>query len=177
FYRLTMKPLWNLLASALERGLFVDEGDTETEIEPFLEDVAELQEDLDAQHTRARADFHGGAISLDRYRELIGEDALPKEQGDLHVMPMNLVPFIVDGESVGALESPAGTAETEDPDDDDKEEVAEPKKDNPDDWETEEPGEGGEGKSILDCSDAQIHAMIGASTGGNGKDAGSNGDA
>ncbi len=172
FYRLTMKPLWNLLASALERGLFVDEDDSETEVEPSIEDVAELQEDLDAQHTRARADFHGGAISLDRYRELIGEDALPKKQGDLYVMPMNIVPFIVDGES---LESPAETTETEDPDDD--EEAAAPEGDNPDDWETEEPGEGGESKSILDCSDAQIHAMIGAPSGGNGKDAGGNGDA
>lgn len=174
FYRLTMKPLWNLLASALERGLFVDEDDTETEVEPNLEDVAELQEDLDAQHTRARADFHGGAISLDRYRELIGEDALPKKQGDLYVMPMNLVPFIVDGESMGALETPVETpaepAEEEPGNSGDDNDADE---DNPDDWETEEPADGGaepeggngDGKSILECSDKQIHAMIG----GNGK--------
>ncbi|KKN10480.1 hypothetical protein LCGC14_1036290, partial [marine sediment metagenome] len=42
FYSTTMKPLWNLLASGYERGLLIDEGDDETEVEPFLDDIPEL---------------------------------------------------------------------------------------------------------------------------------------
>lgn len=53
--------------------------------------VRVLQEDEDKKHARAREDFKAGGMMLDEFREAIGLPPLPKKQGQLFAVPINLV--------------------------------------------------------------------------------------
>ncbi|KKM99011.1 hypothetical protein LCGC14_1152240 [marine sediment metagenome] len=106
-----------------------------------------------------RLDVDDGYLEVLVGREPIGKD------GELRVMPMNLVPFIAEGNMIAAEEpEPASTPGDGDDADEDK----------PNDWEAEEPGEADaedadDGKSIIDLSSAHVRTMMGVGTGGNGE--------
>jgi len=89
FYQDTMEPLWKWMSSTLERGMYRNEG-KEEEVEPNLDDVPELQEDVDAIHARAREDYHAGLITKNRALEILGEPTIGKA-GDIYALPMNII--------------------------------------------------------------------------------------
>jgi len=89
FYQDTMVPIWKWMSSTLERGMYRNEG-KEEEVEPNLDDVPELQEDVDAIHARAREDYHAGLITKNRALEILGEPTIGKA-GDIYALPMNII--------------------------------------------------------------------------------------
>lgn len=53
--------------------------------------VAVLQEPANEAHDRARENFKAGGLTVDRYREIIGEEPLPKGQGDVLMIPSTVI--------------------------------------------------------------------------------------
>jgi len=92
FYADTMVPIWDWIASSLERGLFHSEGLSD-EVEADYGHIPELQEDEDKLHERARSDWLAGGLTLDQYLEKIGEEAVGGDAGEARILPMNMVPF------------------------------------------------------------------------------------
>jgi hypothetical protein len=52
--------------------------------------VLALQEDADKRHTRVRADYQAGLLTLDEARQDIGMQPLPKGQGDVFAVPFSI---------------------------------------------------------------------------------------
>lgn len=94
FYTETMRPQWDWMASGLERGLFRNEDDPDTEVEADYDDIPELQEDLDTLHERVLKDFHGGLLTLDQALAATDREELGSAKGgDVRLIPMSLVEF------------------------------------------------------------------------------------
>jgi HK97 family phage portal protein len=93
FYQGTMAPLWSLVDAAFTRGLLRDEGEQNDALQCYHDtgDVRALQDDEAEIADRAVKLFSAGLITRNRAREIVGEDALRPEQGDVFVMPMSLI--------------------------------------------------------------------------------------
>jgi len=79
-----MAPLWDYIEDALTRQLGTDFGLKEGERFDFdLSQVAALQEDQDALHTRAAQDLSSGGVLVNEYREMIGLG--PVEDGNVYL--------------------------------------------------------------------------------------------
>lgn len=94
FYRGTMVPVWQFLATALARGLLWNEpteDDKSLEMRCNTDDVEALQEEAAQRSTRAVTLLHGGVTTLGQACELAGVDA--PEDEDLagsRWMPMGM---------------------------------------------------------------------------------------
>jgi HK97 family phage portal protein len=126
FYQDTMRSLWLLIADALERGLFLDEGDPETEIRPDFSDIPEMQEDQDKLHERVRKDWESGLIMLDEARVTIGMAELPDGNGQVFLKRMgyefvgeDLEPIIPVPEPLSSTAHLAGSEVVDEDDEDD----------------------------------------------------------
>lgn len=91
-YENFMIPSQRIISSEVRTQLL---GDFVPDIELFrvfydLSQVRVLQTDENELHTRAGTDFKNGLILLDEARDMIGMEALPKKQGQLFVVPMNI---------------------------------------------------------------------------------------
>ena len=103
FYVDTMRSLWEMMASAFERGLLIDEGEEELELKPNFDDIAEMQEDATARHARIRDDFHAGLLMWDEAIEAVDGKPLPGNMGKVYLVPMNLTPVTLTNEAGGSL--------------------------------------------------------------------------
>jgi HK97 family phage portal protein len=103
FYNDTMRSLWELMASAFERGLFIDEGETRLEIEPDFERIPEMQEDQSERHKRIRDDFHGGLLMWDEAVEMVGGKPLPGNMGKVYLLPMGLQQIAISPQAGGGV--------------------------------------------------------------------------
>jgi HK97 family phage portal protein len=71
--------------------------------------VPALQEDADAKHTRARSDFAAGGITLDEYRQSIGQEAIGGDLGTSIMLPFSAMPTPIGG----GLPADLGTTDDE----------------------------------------------------------------
>jgi hypothetical protein len=55
-----------------------------------MENVLALQDDVDTKQKRAKESLLAGGITLDEYREKIGEKPLDKDQGKVYFIPTNV---------------------------------------------------------------------------------------
>lgn len=79
-----VRPLWSYIEDELTHQLGADFGLTENQRFDFdLSEVASLQEDQTALHTRAAQDLASGGITLNEYRAMIGLPADP--DGDYYL--------------------------------------------------------------------------------------------
>jgi len=124
FYQDTMKPLWQWMASTLERGLYRNEGDKETEVEANLDDVPELQADKDAVHERTRKDYFGGLLTKNQALEAIGQPVIG-DAGEVYALPMNIIETPAGHLPLDTLPPPETVTETQAPDEVVPEEVVE----------------------------------------------------
>lgn len=101
FYETTMVPIWIMLQESFTKGLLRDEGD---EVSSFWYDTSKvkaLQVDEAMLADRAVKLFQGGLITRNKAREMIGEDTLPPEIGDVFVLPAGLIETPVTLPSIG----------------------------------------------------------------------------
>ncbi len=92
FYRGTMGPLWKWYAGALTRGLLWDQPwGNDLEFRYDTSQIKQLQEDEETVAKRSILLFHGGLITRNRARELVGEDPLPTPVGDVLAVPINML--------------------------------------------------------------------------------------
>lgn len=85
FVEQTLLPLWGLRDDKFNAQLLPDfSRNSNDRIVTNLEAVRALQQDQNALHTRANEDLASGGISLNEYRQMIGQKALPDEIGDCH---------------------------------------------------------------------------------------------
>ncbi len=93
FMQGTMVPLWSMLDRALTKGLIVDEdlGPRGEEVYSDTSNVRALQEDEDKRADRAGKLVAAGLMKVNEGRAMCGLDPLPPEQGDVFLIPMNLV--------------------------------------------------------------------------------------
>lgn len=84
-------PLRNRIDGVFTRGILSEFfGDDPTYDLAFdVSHVLALQEDKDALHTRARADFESGGIMLDEFRIETGREPLPNKQGQIFLVSFN----------------------------------------------------------------------------------------
>lgn len=109
FVEQTLAPLWALRDDKLNAQLLPDFTTMpSTSIKTDLTGVRALQEDQSALHTRANEDLASGGISLNEYRQMIGEDPLPEEIGDCHLVNGAFVPRSRLGEAP-AMPAPSTT--------------------------------------------------------------------
>jgi HK97 family phage portal protein len=120
FYNDTMKSLWELMASAFERGVLIDEGETDLEVKPDFERIPEMQEDETERHQRIRDDLAGGLLMWDEAIELVGGKPLPGNMGKVYYLPMGLQPVAISPEAGGIFQLPSGTEVDEDAEEDDE---------------------------------------------------------
>jgi len=93
FYSGKMTSVSQKVADGFSLGLLHAEGEEEFWLEPVFDDVAEMQEDQDSIHERARADWQVGGLTLDEFLEKIGTEVVGGEAGKVRVRPANLVEF------------------------------------------------------------------------------------
>lgn len=112
----TAEPLRTRLDGALTRSL-LPEFDTRPGISLQFDtsDVAALQEDEDAVHTRSREDLKAGIISLDESRQRVGEEPYGTELGRAHFLPFSVVATLPDAPIDVPAPAPATTPPPVDP--------------------------------------------------------------
>ena len=99
FYEGTMKPLWVHGADALTRGLLRAEGDTKHEIYFDLSEISQLQEDLDKVLDRAIKALQGSLITRNRAREMIGEEPLSEDLGEVILVKAGFTEQPINGQT------------------------------------------------------------------------------
>lgn len=93
----TANPLRARLDGALTRSLLPEFDSRPTvSLEFDTSQVDALQEDEDAVHARAREDFRAGGITLDEFRQAIGQDPLNNELGRSLFLSFSVVPTPID---------------------------------------------------------------------------------
>ena len=102
FYQDTMRSLWDMMASAFERGLLIDEGEDDLEMRANYDDIPEMQEDEDRRHERIRNDFHGGLMMWNKAIEAVGGEPLPGKMGEIYLWPMAVQPIEISNEPGGS---------------------------------------------------------------------------
>lgn len=85
-------PLRARIDGALTRGVLAEftGGDSAYDLAFDTDGILALQEDEDAKHTRVRADYQAGLITLNEARRGIGEVEIPT-QGDVLALPFSVV--------------------------------------------------------------------------------------
>ncbi len=93
FMQGTVVPLWSMLDAGYTRGLLADEGESDGRVEIYHDttQIRALQEDEDKRADRANGMLAAGAIMRNEHRKLVGLPPLPREQGDVFLMPMSTV--------------------------------------------------------------------------------------
>lgn len=98
FVQNTMVSLWIMLQESYTRNLLQNEGITDHWFHYDLSVVRQLQENEDELSDRALKQFHGGLITRNEGREMIGRDAFNKDVGDVTLQPINLIEVGLDGQ-------------------------------------------------------------------------------
>jgi HK97 family phage portal protein len=102
----TAEPLRDRIDGALSRSLLPEiDPRPNVSLEFDTSRVEALQENADAVHNRARADFTAGGMTLNDFRRRIGEDAIGGDLGNSLFLPFSVVPTLATG---GALPSEEG---------------------------------------------------------------------
>jgi hypothetical protein len=86
FYEDCLMPLQKRIAEALTRYLLPEFGDDpkQRRFRWNYEEVRVLRPDMDKESARATAEWQNDGITLNEYREKIGEDSVEGEEGDLY---------------------------------------------------------------------------------------------
>lgn len=85
-----VRPLWNYIEDELTHQLGPDFGLADNERFKFdLSEIAALQEDQNALHERANADLVSGGITVNEYREMIGQKPVP--DGNVYLRSSSIV--------------------------------------------------------------------------------------
>jgi HK97 family phage portal protein len=93
FVEQTLAPLWRLRDDKLNAQLLPEFSSIPSvSIATDLSVVRALQEDENKLHQRASDALESGGISLNEYRQMIGQDPLPSEIGDCHLISGRFVP-------------------------------------------------------------------------------------
>ncbi len=98
FVENTMVALWTMIEEALTRNLLQNEGIEDHWFRYDLSNVRQLQENEGEISDRALKQFHGGLITRNEGREMIGREAFDEEIGDVTLQPLGLVEIGTDGE-------------------------------------------------------------------------------
>ena len=112
-------PTWALLDGGFTRGLLRDEFEPQLEAYHDTSDVRGLRDDQDKAANRAVKLFAGGLVTRDEGRQMCGLDTIGGEEGELMVLPMNLLPSGEEEEDPpldNGLPTPAGDDPTGEPD-------------------------------------------------------------
>lgn len=106
-------PLRTRIAGGLGRALLPEfvGSDRSYRIAFDTSEILALQEDVDALHTRVRADWNDGLLMLDEARQELGRDELPSGQGQIFKVPFSvlLVPPAALTEAALPTAQPAAT--------------------------------------------------------------------
>lgn len=123
-YESCLIPVQRLLAADLNRQLIPEFGDRRKLRVGFdLSEVRVLQDDQNERHGRAREDLKAGLVTLNQALQMIGEDAVDGEAGDVRYIPTTVTVKAMDallpepvpaalepGQTSPALPATAGTA-------------------------------------------------------------------
>lgn len=95
----TANPLRARLDGALTRSLLPEfDSRPNVSLEFDTSQVDALQEDEDKVHARARENFRAGGVTLDEFRQRIGEEPLDNDLGHSLLLSFSVVPMPVDAE-------------------------------------------------------------------------------